>query len=70
MAHRPPQRAAINQTIDHTQQLGGAGHRRRLEPGERAGERTPVVWWNHARKMTRFFCNTRNTVSMSSGIFE
>ena len=27
-----------------------------------------VTWWNQCRKMTRFFCNTKKTVSKSSGI--
>ena len=27
-----------------------------------------VTWWNQWRKITGFFCSTRNTVSTSSGI--
>jgi len=29
-----------------------------------------VTWWNQCRKITRFFCNTRKTVSSNSGILE
>lgn len=28
-----------------------------------------VTWWNQCRKMTRFFCKTKKTVSKSSGIW-
>ena len=29
-----------------------------------------VTWWNQCRKMTRFFCKTKKTVSKSSGIWD